>query len=94
MLSSFLEDFDRSSLSRTCSMMNLIIRRKSIYLFNEKEEQNMLWDSCQIDKWWINVKTYPIKFKDELETIQYFTEGWNKNEYLEDQLHDVYYYGL
>ena len=35
-----------------------------------------------------------MKFKDELETIQYFTEGWNKNKYSEDKFHYVYYHRL
>ena len=54
----------------------------------------MSWDSYQVDKLWINIKNYGIKFNDELETIWYFTEGWNKNKYSEDKFHDVYYHGL
>ena len=45
MISLFLEDFDRYSLSQTCLTMNKIFKSKNFYLFIEKEEQNIPWDS-------------------------------------------------
>ena len=60
--------------------MNNIFKNKIFHLFIEKEEQNIPLDSYQVDKRWINVKNYGIKFIDEYETMQYFTKGWNKNK--------------
>ena len=35
-----------------------------------------------------------MKFKDEHETIQYFTKGWNSNKFSEDKFYDVYVHVL
>ena len=94
MISLFLEDFDRYSLSQTCSTMNKMFKNQNCHLFIEKEEQNISWVAYEVDKWWINTKNYGIKFKDEYEKMQNFTEGWNRNKLLEDKFHDVYYHGL
>ena len=56
MISLFLEDFDRYSLSQTCSMMNEIFKCKNFYLVIEEEEQNIPWDSYQVDKRWKMLK--------------------------------------
>ena len=73
-------------------MINQRLGRKSFRLCIEKEEQNDSCDSYQIDKQWTNVRAYPIKCKDELEALKYFTEGWNW--YPEDKFHNSYYQGL
>ena len=93
-ISLFLEDFDRYSLSQTCLTMKKIFKSKNFYLFIEKEEHNINWNSCEADKRWINVENYGIKFKDQYETMQYFTEGWNRNKFLEDKFHVVCYHRL
>ena len=76
-LCTFLEDFYRHSLSLASLMINQRLGRKRFRLCIEKEEQNDSCDSYQIDKQWTNVRAYPIKCKDELEALKYFTEGWN-----------------
>ena len=69
MISLFLEDFDRYFLLQTCLAMNKIYKNQNFHIFIKKEEQNILWDSYEVDKWWINVKNYRIKLKDEYETL-------------------------
>ena len=62
-ISLFLEDFDRYSLSQTCLTVNKIFKSKNFHLFIEKEKQNIPWDSYQVDKRWINVKNNGINSK-------------------------------
>ena len=49
-ISLFLEDFDRYSLSQTCLTMNKIFKNQNFHLFIEKEEQNIPWDAYEVDK--------------------------------------------
>ena len=50
MISLFFKDFDRYSLSQTYSIMEKILNCKSYHSFIEKEEQNLPWNSYQVDK--------------------------------------------
>ena len=57
-VSLYLEDFDRYSLSQTCWLLKNLLTSKNFHFFIEKEEQNMTWDSYQVDKRWIEIKQY------------------------------------
>ena len=59
--------------------MNKILKSRTYHLFFKEEDGLLSWDSYEIDKCWVNLRSLPDKMQDEDYAIEYYTEGWPKD---------------